>query len=154
MPDDDPNFMPAARAPMPLGLAADLQDSLLVASNDLERLQRLLSEASEALMWHFNGASVEVNSLARMAAQHPDINCDGLHGALQHLGGAITAMQFQDMASQLITHTLGHLRACSDIIARDVMGDDDDATAVISTAPTRPNPVTQDEMHAGSIELF
>jgi hypothetical protein len=31
---------------------------------------------------------------------------------------------------------------------------DDDEDGVVQDAPTRPNPVTQDEMDAGSVELF
>ena len=73
---------------------------------------------------------------------------------MQHLGGAITALQFQDMASQLIAHTHQRLRNCADRIARETMGDDDDGMAVVEEAPMRPNPVTQDEMDAGSVELF
>ena len=69
------------------------------------------------------------------------------------VGGAITALQFQDMASQLVDHTQRRLRHCADCLARDVMGDDDGQT-VVEAAPLRPNPVTQDEMDAGSIELF
>ena len=34
------------------------------------------------------------------------------------------------------------------------MGDDEDGAAVTADAPLRPNPVTQDEMDAGLIELF
>jgi hypothetical protein len=34
------------------------------------------------------------------------------------------------------------------------MGDDEDGSAVIEEPPLRPNPVTQDEMDAGSVELF
>ena len=32
--------------------------------------------------------------------------------------------------------------------------DDEDGSAVVEEAPSNPNPVTQDEMDAGSIELF
>ena len=77
-----------------------------------------------------------------------------LHAAMGHLAEAIVAMQFQDMASQLIAHTTRRLRSCADRVARDAMGDDDDAEAVVEQAPVRPNPVTQDEMDAGSVELF
>lgn len=70
-----------------------------------------------------------------------------------HLGGAITAPQFQDMASQLIAETHQRLRNCADRMARETMGDDD-GEAVVEAAPQRPNPVTQDEMDAGSVELF
>ena len=67
---------------------------------------------------------------------------------------AVTALQFQDMASQLIHHTNTRLRSCADQLARDALCDDADGEAVVETAPLRPNPVTQDEMDAGSVELF
>jgi hypothetical protein len=122
--------------------AADLQDHLMVASNDLERLQRLLDRASQALMGHFTQATGHLENGAFVAAR-------------QTIGGAITALQFQDMANQLIDHTTRRLRNCADRIARDTMGDDDeDGAALIEDAPLHPNPVTQDEMDAGSIELF
>jgi hypothetical protein len=44
MPDEDPN---QAQTLLPWRLAADLQDSLMIASNELDRLQRLLCDASE-----------------------------------------------------------------------------------------------------------
>ena len=59
------------------------------------------------------------------------------------------------MASQLITHTNTRLRSVADQIARDAMGAEDaEGTAVVMAEPLRPNPVTQDEMDAGSVELF
>jgi len=143
-----------AQASVPLVVAADLQDSLLVAHNDLERLQRLLNDACETLMGHFYGASSQIAHLSRLAAQHPELPESSLHEAMQHLAGAVTALQFQDMASQLVAHTQRRLGNCSTRLARDVMGDDEDGEAVIEEAPLRPNPVTQDEMDAGSIDLF
>lgn len=139
-----------------LGLlaAADLQDDLMVASNDMDRLQRLLSDACEGLMASFYGATGELKTLLHRAASDPGIQAPELHAAMQHLAEAITAMQFQDMASQLITHTTRRLRNCADRLARDTMGDDEDGIALVESAPLRPNPVTQDEMDAGSIELF
>jgi len=126
---------------LPLLAAADLQDHLMVASNDLERLQRLLDDASQALMCHFTDATGHVDA-------------GSLHEARTAIGGAITALQFQDMASQLIAHTSRRLRNCADRLAAETMGDDEDGIAVVEDAPLRPNPVTQDEMDAGSIELF
>ena len=153
MPDDD-SIPQVPYAELSLTVAADLQDSLMIATNDLDRLQRLLHDATETLMGHFYGASAQITHLARAAAQHPEIHSEALHEAMQHLGGAVTALQFQDMASQMINHTHLRLRACVDQIAREAMGDDADGTAVVSEGPLRPNPVTQDEMDAGSIELF
>ena len=134
--------------------AADLQDHLMVASNDLERLQRLLSDACDSLMGHFYGASGELRTLLHDAAHDAQVDNPQLHKAMAHMAGAITAMQFQDMASQLVAHTTRRLRNCADRLASQTMGDDEDGEAVIEEGPLRPNPVTQDEMDAGSVELF
>ncbi|MBI5258715.1 MAG: hypothetical protein HY855_19580 [Burkholderiales bacterium] len=140
---------------VPLLTAADVQDNLMVANNDLERLAGLLTDATETLMGHFYGASAQMNHLLRLAAAHPELDTQAMHDAMQHMGGAITALQFQDMSTQLIAHLQRRLRNCADRLARDVMGDDDEeGAAVVEDAPLRPNPVTQDEMDAGSIELF
>lgn len=137
---------------MPLLAAAELQDHLMTVSNDLERLQRLLDDAGEALSSHFFDSSSLVDQLLGRAASEQDR--DALQQLMLHLAGAITALQFQDMATQLIAHTSQRLRNCQDQLARDTFGDDEDGMAVVETAPLRPNPVTQDEMDAGSIELF
>jgi hypothetical protein len=135
--------------------AVALQDNLMVASNDLDRLQRLLDDASVSLLGHFTGAAAQIEAALHEPAsgQH-----GGEAGAMlvlrQTLGSAITALQFQDMASQLISHTTRRLRHCADQLARDAMDDDEDGAAAVTEAPLRPNPVTQDEMDAGSVELF
>ena len=118
----------------------------MTASNDLDRLQALLSHACDELMVSFHGASEHIRAI--------DPSGDTFDAVLERLGGAITALQFQDMASQLIAHTHRRLRNCADRIARETMGDDEEGAAIVEEAPLRPNPVTQDEMDAGSIELF
>ena len=143
-----------AAAGMPLLAAADLQDHLMVASNDLERLQRLLDDASEALMAHFTGATLHIEAALAQLDVATSSDPGAIHDARQTLGSAITALQFQDMATQLIAHTTRRLRNCADRLARDTMGDDEDGVTVVEEAPLRPNPVTQDEMDAGSVELF
>ena len=146
---------PPDAARMSLLAAADLQDSLMVASNDLERLQRLLSHACDSLLSHFYGASGELRSVLDDGAAVPaSARVSQLHKAMEHMSGAITAMQFQDMASQLVEHTNRRLRHCADRLAHQTMGDDEGDQALISDAPLRPNPVTQDEIEAGSVELF
>ena len=150
--------VPEMNPVLPLLAAADLQDHLMVASNDLERLQRLLDDASETLSGHFYGASSQLNDLMRTASAAsgaPAGDTEAMQGAMQNLAGAITALQFHDMAIQLIAHTQKRLRSCADRIARDAMGEDDEeGSAIVEDGPGRPNPVTQDEMDAGSIELF
>lgn len=154
MPTTESPVAAPAGMPLPLMAAADLQDHLMVASNDLERLQRLLDDASQTLSSHFYGASSQLNETLRALAVLPDIDHGALHSAMQSLAEAITALQFHDMATQLICHTQKRLRSCVDRIARDAMGDDEDGAAIVEDSPVRPNPVTQDEMDAGSIELF
>ncbi|MFN0182327.1 MAG: hypothetical protein ACKVQR_00770 [Aquabacterium sp.] len=149
---------PEETTPQPAGMglaaAADLQDHLMVATNDLDRLQRLLTDASETLMSHFHIASEHMSALQALVQARPDLDADVVRDVAHTLGRAVTALQFQDMASQLIAHTSRRLRACADRLANEMMGDDEDGLAVAETPPLRPNPVTQDEMDAGSIELF
>ncbi|MDP3823995.1 MAG: hypothetical protein Q8R33_21200 [Burkholderiales bacterium] len=130
--------------------AADLQDHLMTASNDLDRLQTLLADACDTLQAGFFGASRHLHDLRATALPDPQ----PVERAVAHLGAAVTALQFQDMASQLINHTKGRLRNCADRLARDAFDGDDDGDAVIEEAPLRPNPVTQSEMDTGFIELF
>jgi len=133
-------------APAGLLLAAEMQDHLLTASNDLQRLQTLLSDACDTLSSSFFSANADIEGLAT--------SLDNLEQVRAHLSRAITALQFQDMATQLIAHTNQRLRSCADRLAADAFGGDEDGAAVIEAAPLRPNPVTQDEMDAGSVELF
>lgn len=147
----------AAQSPPPgmsLAAAADLQDHLMTATNDLDRLQVLLTDACDTLMSRFYGAMGEMQSLRGQWTPRPSDEPPALGAAMQQLGSAVTALQFQDMASQLLVHTSKRLRNCADLLARETMGDDEDGVAVVEMAPLRPNPVTQAEMDAGSVELF
>ncbi len=148
----DAAAMPAPTA-MTLLAAADLQDHLMVASNDLERLQRLLDDASTALIGHFAGATRHLDAVHEAGSAAEPAAMRDLRSTL---GSAITALQFQDLATQLIAHTSQRLRSCVDRLGRDVFAgdDDDDDPGLLEEAPLRPNPVTQDEMDAGSVELF
>jgi hypothetical protein len=133
---------------LPWQQAAELQDDLLTVCNDLDRLQTLLASACADLSQGFQGASA---LLTQGRAEEPGAHW---HEPLaQQLARAVTALQFEDMASQLITHTRRRLRHRADALAVAAFGDDD-GEAVVEPAASRPNPVTQDEMDAGSIELF
>ncbi|HWP20385.1 MAG TPA: hypothetical protein VNO84_14740 [Burkholderiaceae bacterium] len=138
---------------IPLLVAAELQDHLMTATNDLDRLQTLLADACDTLMLRFSSAVEQMQGLMQAAVDHR-IQADELTPVMHHLGSAVTALQFQDMASQLICHTHRRLRTCADQLAREAMGDDEDGLAVVEEPPLRPNPVTQAEMDAGSVELF
>lgn len=135
-----------------LVFAADLQGHLMTACNDLDRLQVLLAGACEVLMDSFRGAAEQI-------VEHRRYDLDGALVAilepLQHkLCSAVTALQFQDMTSQLIQHTHRRLRSCADRMACEAFADDGDGDAIIEPATLRPNPVTQAEMDVGSVELF
>jgi hypothetical protein len=144
---------PAAAGPgLAFETATELQDHLLVASNDLERLHTLLANACDTLMLRFTDAVQHIDGLRSRTAD-ADVN-DTLQRLMADLSGAVTALQFQDLASQLIQHTNRRLRSCADTLARAVFDPTEDGGMVVEPAPTRPNPVTQSEMDAGSIELF
>ena len=146
--------LPATNA-LTLLAAADLQDHLMVASNDLERLQRLLDDASTALIGHFAGATRHLDAMHHAVHDaRPSAHPAAMQELRSTLGSAITALQFQDLATQLIAHTSQRLRSCVDRLGRDVFAGDDDDPGLLEDAPLRPNPVTQDEMDAGSVELF
>jgi hypothetical protein len=134
--------------------AAEIQDHLMAVVNDLERLQRLLDDAGETLSTQFFAASAKLQDIAGLLEQGKSLQPGALGDVLQHVAQAIIALQFQDMSTQLIAHTSLRLRASSDKLARDTFGDDEDGAASVTEAPLKPNPVTQDEVDAGSVELF
>jgi hypothetical protein len=133
---------------LPVMLVAEVQDSLLVVVHDLSRLDGLLAHTMNNLMERFTRASANLADplLVESAA------LDEVRSALR---AAVTELQFQDMASQLITHTSKILQGCAYRLASESMGlEDGEAVPFVEDVPERPNPVTQDEMYAGSIELF
>ena len=138
----------AAPGAMPLLAAADLQDHLMTAATTSTACSACWPTPATSLMEHFHGASA-----SRSAAQPRPARRRRGRAAHAALGGAITALQFQDMASQLIAHTTSACATAPTAGPRR-MGDDEDGAAVVEAAPLRPNPVTQDEMDAGSVELF
>jgi len=151
---DTPELPPEAppASTIPLVVAADVQDHLIAACNDLERLQVLLADAAQVLMASFHTASMELSQHRRRKPERELATV--LHEIQMQLDNAVTALQFHDMTSQLINHTHVRLRNCADQLAGSLFAEDEDGEAVIEKAPDRPNPVTQSEMDAGSIELF
>jgi hypothetical protein len=145
-----PNALPAEQpgVQMPVMLVAEVQDSLLVVVHDLARLDSLLAHTMENLMQRFTQA---IGGLSELPGADPA----RLEAVRNVLGSAVTELQFQDMASQLIVHTSKVLQGCAYRLASESMGQEDgEAVPFVEEVPERPNPVTQDEMDAGSIELF
>ncbi|MEO8124272.1 MAG: hypothetical protein ABI633_09500 [Burkholderiales bacterium] len=140
MPITDDALQPRAGG-LTLLAAVELQDHLNMVGNDLDRLQRLLDDACATLLASFHGAHATLSA----AGQGSAAACaePAIAGALHHLGNAVVALQFQDMASQLVEHSHRRLRSCADQLARDAMpDDDDDGPSAVEEAPLRPNPVT------------
>lgn len=129
--------------------AAELQDSLLMVMHDLQRLEGLLNHATDNLLQRFG----EANETLTETVVGDSAELATVRSALR---AAVTELQFQDMASQLIWHTTKVLQGCAFRLAAETMGDDEDGEAApfADMAPDRPNPVTQSEMEAGSIDLF
>ena len=133
---------------LPVMLVAELQDSLLVVVHDLNRLDGLLSHTMENLLQRFTSASENLSEPSLLESKELD-------AVRSTLRAAVTELQFQDLASQLISHTSKILQGCAYRLASESMGDEDgEAVPFVEDVPERPNPVTQDEMDAGSIELF
>jgi len=129
-------------------LVAEVQDSLLVVVHDLKRLDGLLAHTMDNLMQRFTSVSADLSDPALATLRE-------LESVRATLNAAVTELQFQDMASQLIVHTSKILQGCAYRLASDAMGSEDgEAVPFVEDVPDRPNPVTQDEMQAGSIELF
>lgn len=134
---------------VPVMVAAELQDSLLVVMHDLHRLEGLLSHATDNLLERFS----EANSVLTDAYVESSPELSAARNALR---SAVTELQFQDMASQLIWHTTKVLQGCAFRLASEAMGHEEgeEAAPFAEMAPDRPNPVTQSEMDAGSVDLF
>ncbi|MET1116513.1 MAG: hypothetical protein ABWY08_16395 [Comamonas sp.] len=134
---------------LPVMVAADIQDSLLVVMHDLQRLEGLLAHATDNLLARFD----EANALLDPSGAG---DSSRFSAARQVLHSAVTELQFQDLASQLISHTTRVLQACAFRLANETMGHEEGEVdaPLTALAPQRPNPVTQSEMDAGSVELF
>ncbi len=142
------NSSSAPSVQMPVTLVAEVQDSLLVVVHDLNRLDGLLAHTMENLMERFTSASANLAAPSLVDFAQLDM-------VRSTLRAAVTELQFQDMASQLINHTSKILQGCAYRLAAESMGSEDgEALPFVEEVPERPNPVTQDEMDAGSIELF
>lgn len=132
---------------LPVMVAAEVQDSLLVVMHDLHRLEGLLNHATDNLIIRFDEAHALLD-------QAEAVEAGKFSAAREVLRSAVTELQFHDLATQLLSHTTLALQACAFRLANAAMGSEDGEVDAPSAAPQRPNPVTQSEMDAGSVELF
>ncbi|OSZ74185.1 hypothetical protein [Hydrogenophaga sp. IBVHS1] len=133
---------------LPVHLVAGLQDALLMAMTDLQRLEGLLDHATANLLDRFGSANRTLGQIdGEQAAELAPVR-EALHQA-------VTELQFHDMATQLIVHTGKVLQSCAWRLAEEAMEpEEDEQPMALDPMPERPSPVTQSEMDAGSVELF
>jgi hypothetical protein len=135
--------IPSDLSIIPVGLTpdtlVDVQDGILTACTDLDRLVSLFSAACAEVNARFVTASTLIDQL-----RAEDVMDDA----------RLVALQIDDMATQLVDHTRRVLRHCADSLAVGTFADMDGDDQVIEARPLRPSPVTQAGMDAGSIELF
>jgi hypothetical protein len=124
-------------------LATDMQDELLAAGTELERLERLLSDAVDQLLDRFGRAHA-------LCADISDPRQPALAGELR---AAMTALQFQDMASQLIAHSRRRLASVADCLGNAAIGGEEEEGCEVQWV-SRACPVAQRAVDAGSVELF
>src|SRR6218665_61799 len=79
-------------------VGGELRDWLLVVMHDLQRLEGLLNHATDNLLECFGAANALLTD--GVVGTWPE-----LRAARSALRNAVTELQFQDMASQLIWHT-------------------------------------------------
>ena len=138
---DENNADSTVRDGVDARLAADMQDELLAAGTEMERLERLLSDAVDQLLDRFGRAHALTATLEGTAAA----------GLADELRAAMTALQFQDMASQLIVHARRRLASVADCLGNVAVGGEDGAEV---QWVGRACPVAQRAVDAGSVELF
>ena len=123
---------PAPAVQLPVMMVAELQDSLLVVVHDLSRLDHLLAHTMENLMERFT--TVSANLADPELAQSKELDV-----VRSNLRAAVTELQFQDMASQLIVHTSKILQGCAYRLASESMGSEDgEAVPFVEEVPERP----------------
>jgi hypothetical protein len=120
------------------GLDAAQECALIEA--DLERLKSLINDAGERLLISFNQITAVLPSLASTGSQRQQVS-DAVHAA-------VTALQFQDMATQLTEHAQRRLSTLEERL-RSLSEQAGHGLQIIHSHPVR-----QVEMTAGSIDLF
>ena len=119
---------------------------------ELDRLRGLIDDAYERLMESFDA----IGALADQRGDTlPAINQD----IARAVGNAVSALQFQDMATQLVGHTVQRIEVLERItqsLGRMPQASVEELTEVLDAAGcTRSSgPVEQASMSNGSVELF
>lgn len=108
---------------------------------DLERLKALVADAGDKLLASFNEVAARLPQMAL-----PEVERQRLVAAVTT---AVTALQFQDMATQLTGHAQRRLIVLQDCLKSLTHEPPDPLLAT-----TRLQPVRQNAVGAGAIDLF
>jgi hypothetical protein len=125
-----------------------LRGHLQAVSDDLERLTALLGEAATQLLTSFSAAHARLDS----KPDYPFSGHELARSLRADLDGAMTALQFQDLASQLVDHSVQRIRAVADYL--DGSPTESDRALVGAMALARNSPVGTHGLTPGPIELF
>ncbi len=123
---------------------------------DLDRLRYLIDDASGRLMSSFNLIGAYSESCMEAMPKNTDVAVAEINQAVD---AAVSALQFQDMANQLVGHAIERialLEKITESLARLPGVSADELTqALASTACARSvGPVEQACMAGGSVDLF
>lgn len=142
------------------GLASHAGGHLLAVEAGLRQLDSLLHEAVARLNDNFLALHRALSLQAQEGSDHAACAAD----IQRYLDGAITALQFQDMASQLIggidARVAGVHALLTQAAQQDARGDTQSALAghiardSTALAQRLQQPVHQHHMESGAIELF
>ena len=130
---------PTREPPLP-DTSHDAAQECAAIEADLERLKTLVNDAAGRLMGSFNEFVELEQQTVRNSEQRQRIE--------SAIGTAVTALQFQDMATQLTGHAQRRLAALESCL-RTMYGEGVGAGLFEHSQPVR-----QSEMSAGSIDLF
>lgn len=134
---------PSANGTAPTDTASAVARECAAIAADLERLKALIADAGDKLLSSFNAVSTRVPHMAMADAERAQV--------VSAITTAVTALQFQDMATQLTGHAQGRLAVLQDCLRRRTP---DPAEIDPLLVDTRMQPVRQSAVGAGSIDLF
>lgn len=154
-----PCGVPAA----PAEFAPELSGLLTAAGGELQQLRALLADAVEKLLATF-GSLQQLAEEQRRIASGPGASAAAGELAAQvdrDIRAAVTALQFQDMATQLLDHTARRIAVADAVIWSLVASGAEPASpdplyaALEALADAgKASPVCQREIVSGTVELF
>jgi hypothetical protein len=128
-------------APPPDGAGPAAARECAAIAADLERLKALIVDAGDKLLASFNELAARLPQMAQTEVDRT--------GLMATVTTAVTALQFQDMATQLTGHAQRRLNVLQDCLKTLTHEPPDPLLAT-----TRLQPVRQNAVGAGAIDLF